>query len=293
MLAIFGLYELVTYSKRIRFGERIMYGLVGTGIIATVISMMLLHPFQHLYFNFLVDRTTPEHLKREYYMGHWGTGGYTILQHLIEQYPSSFIHIDLNSDWYKSIRNNWMMLSKYDRKRIVSASNPDQNSDNFWFFDTSLFPTYARIIQPTLTYKYRIYNNTVFGLGKMKEKLTMFESITTGDAGVLVARSTFDIYQDGTTLTYIREPCTATDVWEKFKFFLHVVPSDDADLGADRIEYGTNNLDFHFAQHGAFWDGRCLAVITLPDYDIARIRTGQYISGKGRFWEVNFIPAKR
>ena len=101
----------------------------------------------------------------------------------------------------------------------------------------------------------------------------------------------WQVHQDGTTLTYIKEPCSAKDV--AARFFLHIVPSDDADLGADRIKYRTNNMDFNFEQHGAIRDGRCLTVVTLPDYDITRIRTGQYISGEGRLWAVDFIPAKR
>ena len=123
------------------------------------------------------------------------------------------------------------------------------------------------------------------------EKITLYKSILAGDASRPMGRSTFDIYQDGTTLIYIKEMCSTEDTWTRF--FLHVYPSDDTDLGADRIEYGTNNLDFDFMKHGIFVDGGCLAVITLPDYDITRIRTGQYISGRGRLWEVNFIPAKR
>ena len=79
-------------------------------------------------------------------------------------------------------------------------------------------------------------------------------------------------------------------------FFLHLFPSDDADLGANRIEYGFNNLDFTFVQYGAIWDGRCLGIVTLPDYEIARIRTGQYIRSEGKprqLWKVDFIPPLR
>ena len=94
----------------------------------------------------------------------------------------------------------------------------------------------------------------------------------------------------GTTLAYLKESCIVEDV--AATFFLHLFPSDDADLAADRPEYGFNSLHFNFAQHGAFWDGKCLAIVTLPDYEIARIRTGQYISGEGRLWEADFIPAK-
>ena len=179
VLAVFGLHELVTYSKRIRFGERIVYGLAGTGIIATVVSMMILHPFQNLYFNFLVDRSTPEHLKREYYMGDWGTGALTALKHLIEQYPSSSIHIDTRLAWEpSSMDRNRMMLPKYDRKRIIPGINPDQNNDYFSYINDSFYAFNVRKnalpgpYYPSLIHKYQIYNNTVFSL----VKLTAYES---------------------------------------------------------------------------------------------------------------------
>ena len=293
VLAVFGLHELVTYSKRIRFGEWIIYGLAGTGIIVTVISMTLLHPFQHLYFNFLVDRTTPEHLKREYYMWHWGTGTLTILKHLTEQYPSSYIY--LYPDPLNSISKNRSILPEYDRERIVISINPDRNGSYFSYFDDFFYAPYTNII-PTLIYKYKIYNNTVFGLKKMTtlEKNTVYESLVSRDTGAPVVRSTFDIHLDGTTLTYIKEPCFAEDVGARF--FLHVFPSDDADLAADSIEYGFNNLDFDFARYGAIRDRKCLGVVTLPDYEIVRIRTGQYnrrgITSR-ELWKADFILAER
>ena len=129
--------------------------------------------------------------------------------------------------------------------------------------------------------------------------LSAYASIVSGDFGTPVvpaARSPFDIRLDGTTLTYLDEICVAEDV--AAKFFLHVFPSDEADLSADRRRIGSdfNNLDFTFAQHGAIWDGRCLGVVTLPDYEIARIRTGQYIRSEGKprqLWKADFIPSLR
>ena len=92
-----------------------------------------------------------------------------------------------------------------------------------------------------------------------------------------VLRSTFDIHLEGATLTYLKEPCVAEDV--AAKFFLHVVPRNEADLSAvsRRYQSNFNNLDFTFSRKGAIWDGKCLGVVTLPDYEIARIRTGQFI----------------
>ena len=109
--------------------------------------------------------------------------------------------------------------------------------------------------------------------------LSVYESIVSGGFGEPVLRSTFDIHLEleGATLTYLKEPCVAEDV--AAEFFLHVVPRNEADLPAvrRRLQSSFDNLDFTFSRKGAIWDGKCLGVVTLPDYEIARIRTGQFI----------------
>ena len=121
--------------------------------------------------------------------------------------------------------------------------------------------------------------------------LSVYESIVAGGFGEPVLRSTFDIHLEGATLTYLKEPCVAEDV--AAKFFLHVVPRNEADLPAARrrSQSSFDNLDFTFSRKGAIWDGKCLGVVTLPDYEIARIRTGQFIRDPGlkELWEAK-IP---
>ena len=121
--------------------------------------------------------------------------------------------------------------------------------------------------------------------------LSVYESIVSGGFGEPVLRSTFDIHLEGATLTYLKEPCVAEDV--AAEFFLHVVPRNEADLPAvrRRLQSSFDNLDFTFSRKGAIWDGKCLGVVTLPDYEIARIRTGQFIRDPGskELWEAK-IP---
>ena len=50
-------------------------------------------------------------------------------------------------------------------------------------------------------------------------------------------------------------------------------------------------LDFHFDRHGGRFDGECLASVPLPEYDISKIRTGQYVlvvDGSSNIWEAEF-----
>ena len=170
MLAIFGLHDLLTYSNR-RFGKYVVMFFSGTGIVTTIISMILLHPFQHLHFNFLVDRTTPGHLIQEYYMWHWGTGALTALYHLTEQYPSSSISIHEDAIDDSGIVKGLWLLPKQDRERIIFSNMPDRNGDPFYYYyGGALFATRLanNEIKHPLTYKYEIYNNIVFGWAKLE-----------------------------------------------------------------------------------------------------------------------------
>ena len=101
-----------------------------------------------------------------------------------------------------------------------------------------------------------------------------------------VASGLFDIYLDGNKLIYRREPCAPADA--AARFFLHVIPVDGDDLSEDRWLAGFDNLDFDFAGRGAISGGKCLAAAPLPDYPIARIRTGQHIPGQGNLWRADF-----
>ena len=102
------------------------------------------------------------------------------------------------------------------------------------------------------------------------------------------ASNFFDLYLDGNELIYRREPCAPADA--AARFFLHLVPVDGSDLPENRQQSGFDNLDFDFAGRGAISGGQCLATAPLPDYLIARIRTGQHIAGQGQLWQADFRP---
>ena len=100
------------------------------------------------------------------------------------------------------------------------------------------------------------------------------------------AQAEFGVYSAGNRLVYIKESCEAADV--DARFFLHIVPADAADLAAGRTESGFDNMDFWFADEGVAFEGKCVAVAELPGYAIEGVRTGQYVSGEGVVWRVEF-----
>ena len=102
------------------------------------------------------------------------------------------------------------------------------------------------------------------------------------------ARGVFDLHledlDDGArALTYIKAPCGAADV--EAPFFLHVAPARAEDLPEHRQEHGFVNLDFEFRLRGRMFDGKCVALAPLPEYPVASIKTGQWVSGRGVAWE--------
>ena len=114
----------------------------------------------------------------------------------------------------------------------------------------------------------------------------LYEGIAAGGYGQPAAQSDFDVYLRGDGLAYLKEPCATGDT--DARFFLHIFPVDSADLPADGRESGFANLDFQFADHGAYAGDKCVVERELPDYAIERIHTGQFVSGEGRVWSVEF-----
>ena len=99
----------------------------------------------------------------------------------------------------------------------------------------------------------------------------------------LSTASAIDVYRDNRRLYYYRSRCEPADVSKRF--FLHVVPVTVADIPIQRREFGFDNLDFLFETRGVIYKSKCMAVVYLPDYPIAYIRTGQHIPDQGAVWE--------
>ena len=159
------------------------------------------------------------------------------------------------------------------RNRELGFENRDfRLTDNFGFFDGKCvarraLPDYpiARIITG---------QKTAVGVG--------------GDKW----RSNINLATRGGVLVYLKENCAPADA--RARIFLHIFPADPADLPADRREYGFVNMGFRFADQGADILGECVYERELPDYPIARIRTGQdaAISG-GDEWRMDIDLAAR
>ena len=268
MLAVFGLRWIVSSDRgrRVRFAG---YGAVGAGVAAVVASMVSIHPDQQLYFNFLVDRTTPEHLRTRYQMEYWHTSFRHGLEHLLEQYPFSSVYIEARLR--PPLEMNRRILPAADRHRLFLH---DDEGD-FWLNENQNIES-----DGTDIYSLKVYGNTIFTIRDlssqrgMKVDDVLREAYLASKPDEPVIRSYWDVYLGDGALVYARESCMVGDA--DASFFLHVNLADVSGLPVERQKFGFDNLDFSFYSFGGIFDGVCLARIELPDYNITRISTGQF-----------------
>lgn len=115
--------------------------------------------------------------------------------------------------------------------------------------------------------------------GRSRRYRAALDAILSGAAGEPGAAADFDLYPGEDTLTYHRFPCSEEDLLDEF--FLHLFPADREALPVSRREHGFAGLHFPFPRYGVALSGHCVAAVPLPDYEIARFRTGQRGAARG------------
>ena len=297
LLAAFGLHHLVSACggfhlsaiSRVFKVTPLMYGAFVIGCAVAVASMFSIHPHQHIYFNFLVDRTTPDNLRTQYDIDYWGATFREGYEHLLERHPSAPIHT-LTSVHGGGVMN-WEILAEKERERVIL----DGGSSDFYITNyQSIEPVESarRDITAPLVYSRVIYGSRALGVAAVDLSLVddaiaarYREMYRAAVSSKPAASSDWDIYVDNGTLLYIKESCTTSDF--DIPFFLHATPDDINDLPdyRRRAGYSTRNFDFEFGMYGVKFDGRCMAVVPLPAGELSGIRTGQFTS-HGEQWSV-------
>ena len=108
-------------------------------------------------------------------------------------------------------------------------------------------------------------------------------------AGAPAVEAAFDIHLGAGALDFVKAPCSAADT--AARFVVHIVPAATSDLPWRRQRYRFDNYDFDFGERGLVFDGKCLATLRLPDYDIRLVRAGQRADAEQRFlWQVELRP---
>ena len=285
LLAVFGLHWLTSALRTTRANVG-LYGAAGVGMAVVAMSMVSIHPYEHVYFNLFVDRTTPEHLRSQYEMDYWYISFRDAFYHLLDrEHDSALVNVQASNTLGANL--NLQALAEADRERMALGDGAsDFYIANYYSWGT--YESERQDVTTPLVYSRVIYNSKVMGIATPNLSLVddvVADSYRDAYSATIsnnpVARSEWDIYLDGRNIIYIKESCTSTD--SDADFFLHLVLSDIDDLPDYRRNrgYATRNFDFHYGRYGVRFDGRCVATVSLPDYDISGVETGQWrLSGE-------------
>ena len=260
LLGAYGLARLASAFNRARLRAAV-YGAAGAGAAAMAVSMALLHPHQQDAFNFFVDRIAPEHLRSQYLMGYWSHPTRQALEWALDQNPDSTVTVNVRShDRYRPDRT-MLILPREDRERL----SLEQSADALVF--TRRPPREAGRELSAV----KVYNNTALSIQRKPDLRQAYASALQGSP---IIRSEFDLYAGEDSLIYVKEPCAPSDI-DNATFYLRVFPEDEESLSDWWKVRGYERLKFYFQGHGAAFDGKCVAVVPLPDYPVAAIRASQ------------------
>ena len=404
LLAAGGLGGLAATLARRRPGAAGVYGLAGFGLILALLQMTQLHPLQYSYFNFLVDRTTPEYLRTQYPMDPWYLVYRQGLEQLLKRHPDEALVVatlrryrdilppgrlhppggaaaadyevifqpegsqpDLafNAAYRRRLYNNTLLATRpLDSARMTPAAkaayqemyrqavadepiiradykvyrhgqrltfvkeNCPPDSPDAWF-SVKLFPPAPEPLAPPAVgalrhlYPHRLSSHRVqlddiclaviqlpatargdillaqrqWGPGRPRVIWEELYSLAPPGLRERMAQwppespparpAAFEVFLDpdagGYRLLYAKKNCAQAEY--ETRIILHIYPADWADLPARHRDHGFDNRDFHLAAYGGRPGGECLAVVYLPRYPIAAIRTGQ-----AGLWETRLYP---
>ena len=305
LLAVYGVRALLAAAPRAISLRRTislrrgLYVLAAAALAGMAADVVRLHPHGQAYFNFLVDRRTPERLRTQYQMLYWTNEYREGLEYLLRRFPDSTLYVDSANTrlWL-----NRSILPADARRRIVIAEEAGAAADFFVtansrsITDHRLYGSAGAPFGPVL-YARRIYHNTVLAVTAVD--LSLVDRATTDGyraayreavAGEPLLRSEFDLYLDGRTLTYVKEACRPEDTVHPF--LVRAVPAAVDDLPAWFREDGWEPLGFRFGRYGVRFDGRCLIRRRLPGYPIRALQVGRWAPGPGNMLEATIeLPA--
>ncbi len=206
------------------------------------------------------------------------------MEYLIRRYPDDLLFVRDEAG-----RGDAPLLPEAQRRRLLALEGVQLGivslDDGGW----APLPPGTR---PPVVHQLQAYGGVIAATRAPARFRDVAAAAAAGVFGPPVARAAFDVYLTDTALIYRKQPCDADDL-AAARFFLHVVPANPADLPADRAQQSHfDNLDLAFDGRSAAAHGVCLAVVPLPTYALAHVRTGQYAPGGGEVWAAAFAVAE-
>lgn len=191
----------------------------------------------------------------------------------------AYIHADRSWDDYRTLPNSY-----YDIPELIESATIGDYIIWWVYSPPSIDYTFEELLASEgLDFVATLRDGHVLRVSR-RTHAEKYAAITAREPDIV---SDFNVYFFGRDLSWIKEPCRQSDIHDSI--FVHVIPLNISDLPEDRRTYGFENLDFLFRTTGVIFDGKCMATIPLPDYQISIIITGQQDSVQ-HFWSGTIEP---
>ena len=260
--------------------------LTAAGLGVVVVQMAQIHPHQYLYFNFFVDRKTPERLRERYETDYWHLMLRQGYEHILRQGPASAMNMRPRAR--TDIDHNAQILPAAARSRFTydPARDPDFYLENN---ARNLPPGALKDSFPPVLHRFKVYNNTMMTVST--PDLSRIDPVLANEyrdlrraamAGEPVARGKgFDVYLHGGRLVWVKEACEPGALMRKFRLDLY-----PADAGRLPDHYQKQGY-FIISVFGVRFDGKCLGAARLPDFALTRILLWQSVPLGNLLWEAD------
>ena len=237
--------------------------LAAAGLSLILLQMTQIHPLQYGYFNFLVNRAAPEHLRTRYEMDYWRFSYQAALERLLTLHPHAALTV--RGGGKELVARYRKILPPAARQRLqTAAANHRADYELIHNIDPS---------QPDLAfnsaYRRRLYNNTLITARPLNAALMSAAAIAAYQeiyrqtlTRKPILRAAYKVYLNDKRLTFVRENCPpeSPDAWLGVKLFPHhpeTLPAPWRDNPGSYAAYGTSAVRL---------DNLCLAILHLPDY---------------------------
>ena len=278
LLAVCGLRALLAAARRLRSPaaaarlRRGLYALAAAALVTTAADMARLHPNQEGYFNFLIDRRTPEHVRRHWHLLYWKTEYRQALEFLLARYPDSTLYVAGRRLPF----TNRYILPAAERRRILFTRYPldeaPEHPASFYVNRNMDAPAFGPVLDTLRVYNSKVIEVNAVDLslvdGAIADRYRAAYRAAVAGEPLLRTEFGFDLYLEGSTLTWAKESCRPED--SKPGFVLRAVPVEGREI----------HLDFHFGRYGVRVDGHCLIRRPLPDDPIRALKIG-----RGERWD--------
>ena len=257
LLAPFGLGTLASAARGARMRAAV-YGAAGAGFAATLISMGLIHPNQQAFFNFLVDRVTPEHLRTQYTIDYWGHPMRQALGWISSNarlLPPAAAVLPLSVESLTA--ENIAALPGAERARLPSPYGFDLIGQDG--------PSWSR--SNRVVHRARVYGNTIMRVETRDDLRSVYAAARRSEP---IQDSAFDVYALDGALAFVMEPCAPSFL--NAGVTARATPVDRNDLPSWMRNKGFESRGSPLGYIGALFDGKCVASIPLPAYPVADIR---------------------